>query len=393
MLLLATNVDGFHVRHNFGRSSSELWLESDRHEDHDVHTLRPNSTYREVHKHVTSDIRILHITDSHISLSNSKEPLSTRMFSAFAHVHDSKSGADSTPQGEFLKLMDMAKAERVDLLALGGDMINFPAAGDVEWVLEKILSTGIPFVYTAGNHDWHLEGASGDATYDAQRIPELKKTFWPLFKHSVTGSAAELFGIIHVKGIDIIFIDNSNYQISNEQLSFFRKQLQDRSHKTPIVLLLHIPLALPGMKLPPKLTCGHPAWGGAVDDLSEVEGRPKWPAKGNLQSTKDFLELVQQHAAPSGRIVAILTGHTHHDEVTHLACDNSNEHCWMGRDAAKGDSANESTRTARGAIQYTTEAALSGGYRLLTVRGEVAPSTVLMSQTYANNNFLSKAYI
>ena len=38
-----------------------------------------------------------------------------------------------------------------------------------------------------------------------------------------------------------------------------------------------------------------------------MEGRPRWPA-GNLQSTLDFRDLLQAKAAPSGPVVAVLSG-------------------------------------------------------------------------------------
>ncbi|CAJ1422957.1 unnamed protein product, partial [Effrenium voratum] len=109
----------------------------------------------------------------------------------------------------------------------------------------------------------------------------------------------------------------------------------------PAVVLLHMPLALPGVDLPPKELCGHRAWGFASDELAEVEGRPRWPAT-NLKSTREFIELVQSHSAPSGRLVALLTGHVHRDfssdlplaaqmeNVTHLACGADSRGCRMG---------------------------------------------------------------
>jgi hypothetical protein len=36
-------------------------------------------------------------------------------------------------------------------------------------------------------------------------------------------------------------------------------------HSTKAVVLLHIPLMLPGMSLPPKELCGHQQWGAATD--------------------------------------------------------------------------------------------------------------------------------
>merc|ERR1711920_188074 len=86
---------------------------------------------------------------------------------------------------------------------------------------------------------------------------------------------------------------------------------------SPIVLLLHVPLAVPGTHMPPKESCGDPTWGAATDVNHEIEGRPTWP-EGNKPSTKEFLELVQAQAAPVGRIVALLAGHIHRETVADL---------------------------------------------------------------------------
>merc|ERR1712151_380017 len=102
---------------------------------------------------------------------------------------------------------------------------------------------------------------------------------------------------------------------------------------------------LPGVNLQPKEVCGHPSWGGPVDPLADTEGRPRWPDEGNLASTNSFITLVQEHAAPNGRIIGLLTGHIHHDfanavegavrgttrNLTALVCGQSRDGCGIGR--------------------------------------------------------------
>jgi len=325
----------------------------------------------------------MHISDAHISLSNDDPEYTSRMYSAFAHPTDKVTREPTTTSTEFVRALELACREKVDLIALGGDIVNFPSKETVSWVLGRLQDEGcgIPFVYTAGNHDWHLEGLPGDATYDAQRVPQLSTTLQPLLQASAAGGL--LYGGLEMKGVEVLVVDNSNHQVNEEQLDFARKRLDQQGG--PVVMLMHMPLALPGLSLHPKECCGHPNWGAFSDDNYKLEGRPRWPA-GNLPSTQAFLELVREHAAPAGRIVAMLTGHVHRDfsveladkdsaaNKTTLVCNSRLAGCGL-RAAGQasvmqiGSAVGGEVKLmeADGAVQYTTLDAAEGGFRLLTV--------------------------
>eukprot|EP00747_Dinoflagellata_sp_TGD_P165519 gnl/TRDRNA2_/TRDRNA2_186877_c0_seq1.p1 gnl/TRDRNA2_/TRDRNA2_186877_c0~~gnl/TRDRNA2_/TRDRNA2_186877_c0_seq1.p1 ORF type:complete len:447 (-),score=60.04 gnl/TRDRNA2_/TRDRNA2_186877_c0_seq1:216-1556(-) len=376
-------------------------------------------------------VRILHITDSHVSISNDDPPHTSRMFGAFAQTTDRETGMHTSSHEELSKLIRMAATENVDLIALGGDIVNFPSRKSVGWVLQQLdkEATGIPFIYTAGNHDWHTEGIPDSGRYDFARVPQLHSTLSPLFEQSVakatcagakgalngtaflsgsTSNAGRLYGCATVKGIDVLFVDNSNYQVNQEQFAFVQKQLADHERQmSPALLLLHMPLQLPGVDLPTSKVCGRPDWGAATDTSWEVEGRTRWPSEGNLPSTQAFIELVQNHSAPDGRLVAMLTGHVHKDfheplddkvsslhpaaNLTALACARGQAGCWLSDFSvtATGSDSDASSMSsiasllsavglpgrASGAVQYTTLDAAEGGYRLVTVRRRSAETS------------------
>lgn len=123
-------------------------------------------------------VRILHITDNHISLVDDDPPRTTRMFKAFEHTTDFFKRTPTTPQEEFELLLQKARDEHIDLIALGGDLVNYPSPSTVAWTVQKLKETGIPYIYTAGNHDWHEEGVA-DLQYDSARLPQLKSTLSP----------------------------------------------------------------------------------------------------------------------------------------------------------------------------------------------------------------------
>jgi len=380
--------------HGFGPLSADIrW-------SHAADSLRHVSLL-----HVDEPLRILHITDSHISLHDDDPPHTTRMFNAFAHTTDHETKSATTPREEFLGLLRLAHNQRVDLIALGGDIVNSPSHETVDWVVQNLRQTGIPFIYTAGNHDWLAEGVvADDPTYDYARPVQLNSILRPFFENSMTSKnvgvslvqtfqnssdvgIGKLYGLTTLKGTDVMFIDNSNHQVNEEQLLFAREQLADHSRRgTPVVLLLHMPLALPGLELEPKYVCGHPQWGAAMDENWSTEGRPKWPVEGNAPSTRAFIDLVQSHAAPSGRIVALLTGHVHKDfsaslqdhrlpavaNLTVLACGSHLPGCGV----------HEGGSGANGALQYITLDAAEGGYRLLTIQRPAPRSREIVQETH-----------
>jgi len=330
-----------------------------------------------------SRIRLLHITDSHISLVNEVPARSGRMYSAFVRTKHRDTKAQTTPQDEFERLLQITQSRQIDLVVLGGDIMNFPSNQTVAWVMEQLRLSGTDFIFTSGNHDWLLEGQRSAPSYDAARFEELSSTFRPFYEHSLTSGgscyaalgqwsrpgAGIMYGCAVVKGLLLVFVDNSNFQVDEDQLEFLRLQLASVERSTPVALVLHIPFLLPGLSLPPKETCAHPQWGSATDQLWQLEGRPKWP-ESNSPTTLEFKNLVQDHAYPQGQIVAVLSGHAHIDSA--VALGNSEEFtCAVGMSCSEfvveSEGGREAVAQASGALQYITGTASEGAYRILTI--------------------------
>lgn len=263
-------------------------------------------------------VSVLHITDSHISRGPETEApyaaCSARMHAACPE-HDASFA--------FRAQLDLAARRRVDLLALTGDQVNYPGAAAVTWVADALRRAGVPYVYTAGNHDWHYEGLPGSSA--ALRRDWRVRRLAPLYAGDPAHAALEIGGLLFVA------IDNSTYQVDDEQLAFFRAQA---ARGLPLVLLCHVPLALPALRTGGHPLCGDPAWGAATDRNWRLERRPPWPESGNLPSTTAFYEA----AVSSPALVAVLCGHIHADRVETI------------RD---------------GAVQYATRAGMDGSCRLL----------------------------
>jgi 3',5'-cyclic AMP phosphodiesterase CpdA len=273
--------------------------------------------------------RILHLTDTHISIYDESEKryheYGARMDNAFLDREHYKTGEGVTSIEGFYELMALAKEQQFDLIALTGDIVNNPSKASVKFVKDEVEKTGIPSVYVAGNHDWHYEGMEGSA--DELRQTWINNGLAPFY-----GDNNPLFYSKQVNGLNIVCIDNSTYQVNEEQLVFFEEQA---SLDMPIVLLMHIPLYTPkdgergGVG-----TCGDPRWGEAIDNGFEIERRQRWNKEGNLPSTMEFVEIVKNNK----KLAAVFVGHKHR---------------------ARMDSINAN------AIQYTTGGSYNGRYRIV----------------------------
>ena len=255
-------------------------------------------------------IRVLHIADSHLSVPDESEKeyhqYSSRMDNAYTSIQHYKTQQETTPEKSFLELMDLAKTQKVDAIVLTGDIVNNPSKSSVRFVLESLGKTGLPWIYIAGNHDWHYEGMQGSA--DELRRTWTENSLLPLYSGKNPLYSSHIIG-----GINFVAIDNSTYQVNEEQLEFYKNQT---TRPIPMVLLLHIPLYMPrdgerdGIS-----TCGDPRWGWDMDRNYEVERRERWSKNGNLPSTLEFVDLVKK----SSNLAAVLVGHTHTARVDSIS--------------------------------------------------------------------------
>ncbi|MEX0314471.1 MAG: metallophosphoesterase [Allomuricauda sp.] len=248
-------------------------------------------------------IKVVHIADTHLFKDDDRgipyQAYSGRMAKAYNQTTHFKTQAKTHPEEAFEQALEFAKAVNADVITLVGDIFSFPSEAAIEWVLSKLEATGIPYIYTAGNHDWHYEGMEG--TLESLRDTWIQKRLLPLYQGN-----HPLMAAYDIKGIRFLAIDNSTYQINEEQLAFFREQV---ASGMPLVLLVHIPLYASGKNI--YFGCGNPNWGAATDGNFEIERRPKWPETGHTQTTFKFHKEVFN--APN--VMGIFAGHIHRNSL------------------------------------------------------------------------------
>ncbi|MCF6333292.1 MAG: metallophosphoesterase [Draconibacterium sp.] len=250
-----------------------------------------------------SPTRIFHITDTHLSIDDERgvqyQQFSKRMADAYkSNIHFQTGNKISTKES-FEQTLQIAKKQGIDFLALTGDIFSFPSEAAVEWVLQKLNNTKIPFAYVAGNHDWHYEGMPGSSQ-------QLRETWSAKHLKPMYQGNNPLFASYNINGIRFVCIDNSTYEILPEQLDFFKMQVKS---KLPFILLMHIPLYMPGRTL--GYGCANPNWGANTDKNFEVERREKWRSDGHTKVTMNFYYEVFN--APN--LLTILAGHTHRPAI------------------------------------------------------------------------------
>ena len=198
------------------------------------------------------------------------------------------------PHKYFEQAVDTAKKDGVDAILLVGDILSFPTLANVEYARKKLDECGVPWIYIAGNHDWHFEGLSGSSA--ELRETWVERRLRPLYE---AGDDPMMFSRV-VKGVRIVAIDNSTYLLTRQQVEFWKSEA---AKGDPIILMMHIPLY---SKLGLKDSCASPYWGAAIDWAWKIERRPQWPEKATLE-TFEFRDAVLS----TPNLIGVFTGHVH----------------------------------------------------------------------------------
>lgn len=256
--------------------------------------LGPNGQLRIPVPGLAAPVRFLVAADTHLSLRDERD-------SAFAE-NCARMTAKTQPMKALPSLFDRARREKADLVLLAGDILSFPTLANVEHVRETLAAGGVPWMYTAGNHDWHFEGDEGsDLEQRARWIGRRLGGLYPV-------GANPLCHARTVGGVRFVAMDNSAYHILPEQLAFWREQVASGE---PIVLFSHVPLWVKEWSVLMKgwgvLMCGNPTWGYDTDPFWKIERRQRWAVR---QTPETFAFREEVLAAPN--LVAAFSGHLHH---------------------------------------------------------------------------------
>ncbi|MEZ5326904.1 MAG: metallophosphoesterase [Verrucomicrobiales bacterium] len=165
---------------------------------------------------VGEPVNITMLADTHLHLQDAREKpfiqYSKRMAGAYNETRHASTRQPTTPLACFVEGIAAARKSNADLLALPGDLLSFPSEANMDWVLARLKEADLPYLYTAGNHDWHYEGMEG--TSQELRDAWIQKRLLPLYQ-----GENPLITSRDIKGVRIVFLDNSTYEISPDQNS------------------------------------------------------------------------------------------------------------------------------------------------------------------------------
>lgn len=268
------------------------------------HSFSMNGQNVQIHlAGISEPVHITMIADTHLFRDDERgapfREFSERMAKAYNQTTHFISGQQTDPESSFRQALQLAQENRSDLFTIIGDLLSFPSEAAVDWVLNQLSQAGRDYLYVAGNHDWHYEGMPGT-------LQELRETWIHQRLRPLYQSANPLMVSRALKGIRILALDNSDYQITPEQLDFFRSEVASGA---PLILMLHIPLYAPGRSV--GFGCGHPEWGHNSDRNFLLERRPRWPVGGHTPATMAFHEAV--FSAPN--LLGVFAGHIHRQSL------------------------------------------------------------------------------
>ena len=243
-------------------------------------------------------VKAMQMGDVHLGIIDERDADRLERFKGhgerFHHRHDNNDADGNTIPQEtaFAHMLDTAKREQVDVLALVGDIVDFPAIANIEYAARLVGESGIPSVYTSGNHDWLF--------HDLPASVQVRREFWPWLDPLTGGEAA--FSRREIGGMLFVTVDNSIYQVEEDQLGAMRRALAEG---LPTVLLSHIPLSLPTLRGAVIDTWGSPIM--MADPDWDLESRQENYVGETTPSTMEFVRLVSQ----AENLVTVLTGHCH----------------------------------------------------------------------------------
>lgn len=238
-------------------------------------------------------VTLLHVTDSHVSEADERDPEAIpvaehyrKSFLAQAH--------DGLPTLEHFRGTLDRYANEVDAIVLTGDIMHFPSYANIDIVTKELERYSTPAIYTLGNHDWNFPYMPWN--------DDTRAAYYPRFNQLMRGTPAHQAET--VGGIRLIAIDNSNYQVTDEQFAFLRDQL---ALGLPSILLVHIPIALPTL-----YDAVFARWQAPIMMAAEgwtPETMEKWRVRTTDPSTQACHDFLIQ--GTPANLLGIFCGHVH----------------------------------------------------------------------------------
>ena len=227
---------------------------------------------------------ILFLTDCHVVIQDdSDSPQVAELGAQRAREFQNDEGVDSARQ--FSAWIDYANEQKVDAVFLGGDVIDYPSEGCLDFLREQLQRLETPYLYTLGNHDW---------TYPWEYMTEeCEEEYLPALAPYMDGDVA-----IHTwetEDLLAIAVDDSPGQVNPKAMERYEALLD--TDKT-VVVLTHVPFLTQSV-----LARAREEWDSGV-----VIGGGNY---GGIYENEDSERFVRLTTAQDSPVALVLAGHVH----------------------------------------------------------------------------------
>ena len=227
---------------------------------------------------------LLFLTDSHVIVTSDKD---TQQETASAEKRKgqfvNEEGVCSAEQ--FTDWITYADAMQPDAVLLGGDIIDSPSEGNVEFLKKELGRLKMPYLYVPGNHDWTYEWDYMTEHAEEEYLSRLNP-----FMNDNPGLQK-----LDIGEIRIIAVDNSSNQVVEGILEEYEELLQTEQR---VIVMLHVPLLTQSV-----LKHAKEVWNSPV-----VLGGGNYGGIYPNETSQKFLEMTTAGKSP---VELVLAGHVH----------------------------------------------------------------------------------
>lgn len=227
---------------------------------------------------------LLFLTDTHMVVKdgNASAREAENQESRYS-MFQNEEGVPSAEQ--FSEWIRYANENQVDGVLLGGDIIDTPSAGNLEWLESRLALLKMPYLYVNGNHDW---------TFPWEYMTETgRNTYLPLLEPLMKGNTA--IHTLELGELLVVGIDDSTNQVDGRVLPEYERLLQEDK---PMIVVAHVPFMTASV----------------LEESREVWSSPVVIGAGNFggiyadENSERFVALTTAGNSP---VVLVLAGHVH----------------------------------------------------------------------------------
>lgn len=240
---------------------------------------------------ITGDYNFLFLSDNHmITLDGTEEEQVTENALPRTGLFKDSDGKESYEN--FPAWIAYANETDMDLVLLGGDIIDFPSEANLKFLTENLQNLQMPYAYTLGNHDWTYPWEYMTVTGREQYRP----LFAPFTEENPAAHIMELYELV------ILCVDNSSNQVEAEALPVMEEAL---SIGKPVIVMLHVPFSTDTLIEKAAAVWNSPVSIGMAD-------------KGGIFPDANTLSFQEKILAEDSPVVCILAGHVHFSDEAML---------------------------------------------------------------------------